>query len=276
MSYRAIVLDVDGTLVDDQGTIRPKTLQRLRDVERRGVRVMVATGRSEMGVLPILRELGLDTPAVVFNGAGVYCPVEERLIELRILGKRAVRHALEFAREEDLLAMVVRAGRKFATRPRDDHERQAVGLLEALELVPREELPSQALVRVSVFSRRHGDADQFAATFSACLEDRVYLTWFPLNVLADQRGNALQVIDVQPDCGGKREALRLLDERYAIAPEEVVCVGDASNDVPMLEAAGLGVAMRNGMPSALEAADRVIGDNNTDALADLVDELFGE
>lgn len=275
MSYRAIVLDVDGTLVDDEGAIRAKTLERLRAAEASGVRVMLATGRSEMGTIPILRELGFDTPAVVFNGAGVYCPVEERLLEHRVLGQDTIQRTFEFAYREDLMMMVAVVGRKFVSHPRDEHERQAVELLEALDLVPREELPDRALVRASVFSRRHGSADQFAATFSALLEEQVYLTWFPLNVLADQRGNELQVVDVQPECGGKREALRVLQDRYEIAPEEVVCVGDASNDVPMLEAAGLGVAMGNGMSEAHAAADRVIGDNNTDALADLIDELFG-
>ena len=56
--------------------------------------------------------------------------------------------------------------------------------------------------------------------------------------------------------------------------QRVVAVGDATNDVPMFEAAGLGVAMANGMPEARAAADRVIGDNNSDALAELLDELF--
>ena len=81
-------------------------------------------------------------------------------------------------------------------------------------------------------------------------------------------------MDVQPACEGKQEALRLLQEQYSIAPEDVVCVGDGSNDVPMLTGAGLGVAMSNAMQQALDAADRVIGNNNSDALAELIDELF--
>ena len=61
---------------------------------------------------------------------------------------------------------------------------------------------------------------------------------------------------------------------HGIPAERVLAIGDASNDVPMLEAAGLGVAMANSMGQALAAADRTIGDNNSDAIADLLEELF--
>jgi hydroxymethylpyrimidine pyrophosphatase-like HAD family hydrolase len=54
-----------------------------------------------------------------------------------------------------------------------------------------------------------------------------------------------------------------------------VAVGDADNDLPMLTAAGLSVAMRNSMPRVLGAAQRVIGHNNSDTIAELVEELFG-
>ena len=274
MRYRAIVLDVDGTLLDDAGVLPARTLSHLRLAAERGVRVMLATGRSELGALPILRQLGFDSPAVVFNGAGVFCPVEERMLEHRLLSESVARHALDFAEREDLLLMVAQLGKKFVSPPRDEHERRAVALLEALHFVERRQMPTTDLLRISVFSQRHASADELAMRFAEPVADQVYMTWFPLSMLADQRGNALHVVDVQPYCAGKREALRVLEERYGIPPEEVVCVGDASNDVPMLEAAGLGIAMASGMPSALAAADRVIGDNNSGALADLIEELF--
>ncbi len=66
----------------------------------------------------------------------------------------------------------------------------------------------------------------------------------------------------------------MLEELYGIPAHRVVAVGDATNDIPMLEAAGLGVAMGDGMEEALAAADRVIGGHDTTAIADLVAELF--
>jgi hydroxymethylpyrimidine pyrophosphatase-like HAD family hydrolase len=68
--------------------------------------------------------------------------------------------------------------------------------------------------------------------------------------------------------------VRFARERWSIPAERIVAVGDATNDIPMFEAAGLAVAMESGMPEAVAAADRVIGDNGTTALAELVEELF--
>ena len=83
------------------------------------------------------------------------------------------------------------------------------------------------------------------------------------------------VVDLHAPCRGKAEALRVLEENYGIQASRVVAVGDAMNDVPMLEAAWLGVAMQRSSPDAAAAADRIIGDNNSGAIGELVDELFG-
>ena len=274
VKYRALVLDLDGTLVDDEGQVRPRTQEALTWARERGVVPMVATGRSELGALPVLRELDFETPAIVFNGAGLYCPRDERLLRHSLLTSPAIEHAFGYAEREDVMLMVAGVGHKYVSPPRDEQETRAVEMLEALDFRERDRLPRENLMRVSVFSARHGSSDAFARHFCKGLGGDVYLTWFPLNVLADQRGSALQVVDVQPRCRGKVEALDYLEQHHGIAADEVVCVGDGSNDVEMLTAAGLGVAMQNAMDCALDAADRVIGDNNSDALAELIEELF--
>ena len=89
-AYDAILLDLDGTLVDAKDAVHPRTLEALRAADAAGVTVMVATGRSETATIPVLETLGLEGPAVVFNGAGVWCPKSERLIEERVLADATV------------------------------------------------------------------------------------------------------------------------------------------------------------------------------------------
>ena len=85
------------------------------------------------------------------------------------------------------------------------------------------------------------------------------------------RGDVEDFVTVKFD---ESDGLRILAERYGIQAERVVAVGDATNDIPMLEAAGLGVAMGNAMEQTRAMADRVIGHNNSDAIAELMEELF--
>ena len=135
-------------------------------------------------------------------------------------------------------------------------------------------MPTDYLMRITLFSERWRDSADFHDAFLQAVPDPTYLTHFPLNALPQHRSSPLQVVDVQPPCEGKGEALRWLAEARGIPPERVVCVGDAGNDVPMLERAGLAVAMENAFESARAAAHRVIGSNNSEAIAELVEELF--
>lgn len=272
--WRALVLDLDGTLVTDEGAIRPRTLQRLRALHAGGVRVMVATGRSELGTLPVLETLAMDTPAIVFNGAGLLCPLEKRLLEEQLLSDRLVARAFEFAETSGLLPVIQLAGAKFAPEPRDALEAHALSGLEGLRIVPRDELPREYVIRITFFSATHASSQHLADEVEAHVRQPMHLTHFPLNALATHRASPLLVVDLQPPNRGKGEALRVLAERYGIEARQVVAVGDADNDLPMLAGAGLSVAMGNAMPRVLASAKRVIGDNNGDAIAALVDELF--
>ena len=272
--YRALVLDVDGTLLSDAGKIHPRTLLALRRANERGVRVMIATGRSELGVQPVLEELAFDTPALVYNGAGLFCPVQRKLLEERTLSDRVVDRALRFARAHGFLPVVQRAGAKYAPHPRDRDEERALRGLEGLLHVDDAELPTEYVIRITFFSARHSDCSLFACEVEEAIDQPLHVTSFPLKALPSHRESPLHVVDVQPPCRGKGEALRVLQERYGIAAESVVAIGDADNDLPMLAVAGLAVAMENSMPRVLALAGRVIGSNNSDTLADLVEELF--
>lgn len=273
-AYDAILLDLDGTLVADDGRIHPRTLAALRAAHAQGVRAMVATGRSELATIPVLDELAFDTPAIVYNGAAVYCPVERRMLEERVLSERTLGRAIDFGERHNHMTVTMCVGVKYATQPRTDGEHLALYDMTGLVIADRATMLSRRAVRVTLFSERHASSDEFAAEIEAAIAQPVYITHFPLSALPHHRSSKLAVCDVHPPCKGKAEGLRVLRELYGIAPKRVVAVGDATNDVPMFEAAGLAVAMRDSMAEALAAADRVIGPNDGDAIGALVEELF--
>jgi len=272
--YAAILLDLDGTLVDDNDRIHEHTKASLRAANERGIRVVIATGRSELATTAVLEELELESLAIVYNGAGVYCPKAERLVEERVLSGATIDLALEFARREDLLVVAMRAGQKYSAPPRNDVEAAAIGGMHGLQICEDGKIPLEYLIRLTLFSldKDYEALEQRIADF---IDRPIYTTSFPLTMLPSHRESPMCVVDLHAPCLGKAEALRVLYENYGIEASRVVAVGDAMNDVPMLKAAGLGVAMARSSPDAAAAADRVIGDNNTGAIGELVDELFG-
>ncbi|MFQ5655680.1 MAG: HAD-IIB family hydrolase [Planctomycetota bacterium] len=272
--YRAILLDLDGTLLDDDGSVHPRTLASLRRAAARGVRVMIATGRSEASAVPVIDRLGLDTPALIFNGAALYCPRRRRLIEELTLDPVYLEGVLGFAEERGYLSVVMCAGVKYAMAPRSEAERLALHDMAKLRIVPPEEMRHPRAIRVTLFSGVHGSADEFAGEILGAVGNHAYVTHFPLSLLPAHRDSDLLVVDLHPPCLGKAEAFRVLEERYGIAPEEVIAVGDAPNDISMLEGAGLAVAMENALGDVKAAAARVIGPCDSDAIAVLVEEMF--
>ena len=274
-SYDALLVDLDGTLLDDQGQIRPRNFAALKALESAGVHVMIATGRSSVASLPVVSALELRTPMLVFNGAGIYCPQAGRLIEERILSNRVLQRALEYAYERGYLVVAQQAQAKFATTPRDADEEQALAFFHGLQVVDAANMPREYVIRLIFYTASFADSADLRRDVRAALVDPLFLTDFPLNLLVSHRASPLQVVDIHPPSRGKAEGLRFLEETYGVPAQRVIAIGDASNDIQMLRAAGLGVAMQGSRQATLEVADRVIGDNNSDAIADLLVELFG-
>ncbi len=273
-AYDAVLIDLDGTLLDESGAVHPDNARALRGIEAAGGRVMIATGRSTVSARPVVEELGLATPAIVFNGAGLWCPVRRRMLEERILGTRTLQRALAYGARRDLLTVLMTNDRKYSTPPRADQEIHALRGLHGLEVRPRAELAAEFVMRVTFFSEEHATSADLFDEVEREVGWPVYLTHFPLNALPMHRESRMAVLDLHPPCRGKGEGLRALQDLYGIPPGRVVAIGDATNDIPMMEGAGLAVAMADGMPEALAAADRVIGDNDGTAIAELLAELF--
>ncbi len=273
-NYDAVLLDLDGTLLDGQGKIRPRNASVLRALSESGIEVMIATGRSTRATLPVVHELGLDSPMLVFNGAGIYCPKEGKLIEERILSNRVMERALRFAKERNLLTVVQKAEAKFASPANTHDERRALEFFHGLEVLDSHDLPDEYVIRVIYYSADHDSCQALQDDVQVALDAPLFLTNFPLNLLVSHRDSPLHVVDVHPPSRGKAEGLRFLQETHGIAPERVVAIGDASNDLDMLEAAGLGVAMGGSSQRVQNSADRVIGHHDSDAIADLLQELF--
>jgi Cof subfamily protein (haloacid dehalogenase superfamily) len=274
--YDALLIDLDGTLLDGESRIRPRNLEALRALEAAGAHVMVATGRSTVATLPAVEALELETPMLVFNGAAIWCPRQERLLEERILSNRVIRRALDLGRERGFLMVTQQARAKFASHPRDADEERALDFFNGVEIVGHADLPDEYVIRVIYYSAQHANSEDLAHDVLAALDAPLFLTDFPLNLLVHQRSSPLQVVDVHPPSRGKAEGLRFLREQYGVPAERVVAIGDARNDIAMLRAAGLGVAMEGCCERTRAAADRTIGHHDTDAIAELVGELFGD
>lgn len=248
-SIRALFLDVDGTLVSFRThEAVPSAVAALREAHGQGVGVFIATGRAA-GDLRVVRDIPYDG-VVALNGAhGVLA--DGRTLFSHPIPREAFEQALRFSEELGFpLALELDEG-IFVNR-----------LTPEVELAARQvahPVPPQTDLR-TLFDRV--TCCQMCFYCDAEREQRV-MAEFP--GLMANRWNPL-FADINVRGADKATGMEAFATHCGFSLREAMAFGDGGNDVPMLRAAGVGVAMGNACPAALGAAEYVTADIDDDGL----------
>ena len=257
-----IASDVDGTLLDADERVTPRTRAAVHAAVAAGTHFVLATGRPPRWVPQVVEALGIAPMAVCANGAVIYDSATDRIVSARTL-------SVEVLAELAVVAMriipgsglaVERVGRsahdaatpQFVSSPGYEHAWLNPDNTE----VSFEDLLSAPAVKLLIRKAGAQSADMFDA-LSKHIGLQGDITYSTNNGL----------IEVLPLGLSKATGVAELAHPLGIAAEDVVAFGDMPNDIPMLAWAGLGVAMGNAHPEAIAAADEVTTANTDDGLA---------
>jgi Cof subfamily protein (haloacid dehalogenase superfamily) len=266
MTPALVATDVDGTLLDDDEKLSARTRSAVRAVVDAGAQFVLATGRPPRWVKPIVDQLGFAPMAVCANGAVIYDPSTDRIIAARTLSADALGQLAEIATRVIPGAglAVERVGRsahdaatpQFVSSPGYEHAWLNPDNTE----VSVEDLLSAPAVKLLIRKSGARSADMAAelARHIGLEGDITYST-----------NNGL--IEIVPLGISKATGIEELARPLGIGAADVVAFGDMPNDVPMLGWAGLGVAMGNAHPDAVEAADEVTATNVEDGVAQVLE-----
>jgi len=256
-NIRLVALDLDGTLLDSSSVLVPGAKEAVRRVLEKGVGVTLATGRMFRSALPFARELGIDLPLIVYNGALIKDPESgeilwQKLLPLEVatslvLKARAYNLAFNVYINDELLVEDVRS-------ENITYSQQARVPLNRVDDMLRV-LNTEPLKFVAV--HQGPELDLLEEEVRRDLGDRVYITRsFP---------HYLEIINPE---ASKAKGLALLAASRGISPAEVMVIGDSFNDVDMFRYAGLAVAMGNAPPDVRAHADYVTGTNDEGGVAE--------
>jgi HAD superfamily hydrolase (TIGR01484 family) len=255
-------LDIDGTIVDHDERLSDRVRQAVADVAASGVHVVVATGRSLHGTLPVLDRLGLTRGWTVCSNGAVVLRLDPDLeagYEIAHAETFDPTRALQLIREHLPAASyaVEDVGRGYRlTAPFPDGE-----LSGELEIVPFVDLLHRAATRVIVRSPRHSPQE-----FNDLIE-RIGLHGVNYAV------GWTAWLDLAPDGVSKASALEIVRKALDVPADRTLAVGDGRNDLEMFAWAGDSVAMGQASPEVLAAAGRTTAGVDDDGLA-LVLEAF--
>jgi Cof subfamily protein (haloacid dehalogenase superfamily) len=261
MTIKLVIADVDGTLVTSTKVLTPRTREAVARLRERGVRFTLTSGRPPRGMAKIVEALGLTEPIAAFNG-GVYVKSDLKTVLLqRTLPRPVAQQVVDHLLERGLDVWVYQAATWYVRRFdafRVDRERSNVGfdpvVIDDLHSVLDEP------VKIVGVSRDHALVAQCEAELTARLGAEAAAARsqpYYLDVTHPEANKGMVV----------REAARILQ----LPLSDVASIGDMANDVPMLEVAGVGIAMGNAAPEVQRAARHVTLSNDADGFAHAVD-----
>lgn len=269
MSEKILFTDLDGTLLTSDKKISPALRGLLSDFTRQDGHLVFSTGRMLESALKVLSANGVlfpNTLIIAANGNTIYDPSCRRLLLHKTVPLSSAAGIIRAARALSLYIQTYEDGYVLSEKdgPELSFYRKGTGmeyllvddLICALQKPPGKLLAIDLKDRTRLLRLRDEILSRFGDTLTAMFSCQEYLEIFDKTA-------------------GKGNAVRFVCQYLNLSPSSAVAAGDAENDLSMLQAAGIGVAMANAASPVKEAAGFITThDNDHDGLADVLFKYF--
>lgn len=263
---RMIGLDMDGTLLTTEKELTEHTREVLREAIDRGVVVLPATGRPLTGIPEEVLKFPGVRYAVASNGARIVDFKESRVLYEDLVPYETGRRVLEICSRYDSMLEIYYDGVGYAEEEKLKHLDEYVPRLPMARYIASSRRPV-ADVR-AMHEERKAPTDKVQALFRTTEECKKAWKEVEKEIPDIEITGALSNnIEVNAKGVNKGRGLMILGELLGIHREEIMAVGDGSNDIAMLREAGLGVAMENATEAVKAAADVVTLSNDQEGAA---------
>lgn len=268
MKYKLLVLDVDGTLLNDEREISKRTLAALLKVQQMGVRIVLASGRPTYGLMPLAKTLELGNYGgfvLSYNGCQIIKAQNGEILFERRINPEMLPYLEKKARKNGFAIFTYHDDTLITDSPDNEYIRNEA-LLNNLKIIREDEF-STAIDFAPCKCMLVSDKEKALIGLEQHWEKRLAGT-------LDAFRSEPYFLEVVP-CGvNKANTLGALLEHLGVTREEVIAVGDGVCDVTMLQLAGMGVAMGHSQDSVKVCADYVTASNEEDGVALAVEKLI--
>lgn len=259
---KLIAVDVDGTLLNNKSELSARNETALRKAIAQGVQIVLATGKTRNSTLRFIEKLSLDAPGIYLQGLTIY-EGDGTVKWQQSLNPSLARQVITFAEDRGFVVIAYN-GMRIMVRTLTEgikdmmvkyHEAvpDAVGSLQNM-------LNDTPINKLMIVGEPHAIKS---------------LRW-NLNLQVGSGGRVIQaglpeMLEVLPPNCSKGAALRILLKDLHVSPDNVLAIGDAENDIEMIQLAGIGVAMGHAAQPVKDAADSVVGSNDEDGVAQAIE-----
>ena len=270
MAYKLVCVDVDGTLLNSKHAITRRTSDALLQAHKRGVHIVVSTGRMYTDAEYYSNLIGVKSPVIASNGAFIKEKDNDKVIFKDVLGESLALDLLHLFRKHSIrpyfctpdkfyygnimFKLFYIGSRLLGTRSNNIDIEYVFSWRRWQKVLIREK---ENIVKCEIIYRD--------STLIAGLKHE--LQHMPqLEIVDSSKYN----IEITRQGVSKGKAVAVLAAHYGLQQEEIITIGDSENDVSMIEYAGLGIAMGNAPDQVKRKAGYVTGTNDEDGVAQAI------
>jgi len=249
---RLVAVDLDGTLLNDSKQISGRNLAALHRLPDREVKLVIASARPPRSVRQIYSRLKLDTLQINYNGALIWDEPNQKALLHSPLPGSLVAEMVDVARDwfDEVIVACECMDRWLTDRADDTHTTETGRMFKPDVIAPLDDFINNDATKLMFLAE---------PTVISRLEPILYKAYGQQVIILQTDDNLLQIMSPN---AGKSVALQIVADHYGVPMQQVMAIGDAPNDVGMLQLAGVGVAMGNAKPVVKAVADWIAPSNN--------------
>lgn len=269
MKYKLIVTDMDGTLLNSKGQVSDENKNVLKELNKKGIHVAIATGRIYTTVRVYAKHLGIVTPIICSNGSIVKNLEDNSIVYSNPLPIEYCNSLLDICKKNNINFYYFSEDTMYGEKL----EGRLLYYSEWGKTLKEEE---RIHVKVVKDSRDIFKSDIiYKFGLQSDNDDILKSVAKEINSIMDveTHKSLANMLDIMNKDASKGKAIEKLAKSLGVKREEVLAIGDNENDMSMLEYAGLGIAMGNAEDKVKDIADFVTDSNDNNGVAKAINKF---
>lgn len=264
--YKLIALDMDGTLLNEDKTISKENFEAIKKAKEKGIKVVLSTGRPKKGIEKYLKELDLisdEDYCVTYNGSVIQNAGTEEIIFKKLLTSEDAHYLYSLSKELGINIHALTPTSCIAPKLSKYTELEfTINDIDFEEVDFTKLTDSTPIVKIMFV-----DEPEKLSEAITKLPKEVYEKY----TVVQSAPFFLEFLDKTVNKGA---GVKALADSLGINKNEVICIGDAGNDIHMIEYAGLGIAMGNAFSEVKKIANYITYTNEEDGVAHVINKFI--